>query len=85
MNHDGNIKQIMFLIEELNSVTEENPIQDLTPDKEEIDIVQRLKDCVFKLQSQDVLDGSNDFKEGFLSGIMLSVEMIENIISRIEE
>lgn len=85
MNHDGDIKKIMFLIEELNSVTEENPMLDLTQDKEKVDVVQKLKDCVFKLQSYNVLDGSNDFKEGFLSGIMLSVEMIENIISRIEE
>lgn len=86
MEHNGDIKKVLYLIEQglTESLEDDDSVKPVFFEKT-FDLAEMLKDLKYKIDSYDVTDGSIDYRKGFVSGLQFSSTLIENLINKLEE
>lgn len=84
MEHNGNIKQVLYLIEKgfTESFEDDDSVKPVFFE-ENVDIIKLLSDLKYKLDSYDITDGSVEYRKGAMFGINFSSELIGNLINKL--
>lgn len=88
MEHNGDIKKVLYLIEQgLTELSDDDSVKPVFFEQQPnvSEILKDLKDLQYKIDSFNVVEGNLHYREGLLAGLQFSSQLIENLIRKHED